>query len=156
MVKHLPKMRETWVWSLGQEDPLEIWRRKWQPTPVLLPGKSHGRRSLVGHSLWGRKELDTTERLHFTFSDIYIYSYSCFLLVSICMECLFYPLTFSLCISLKLKWVSCRKPNPAYSWVFFFIHSITPCFLPGKVSLLTCKVIIDRFGHLVHYVLAAL
>ena len=37
------------------------WRRKSQPTPVFLPGKSHGRRSLVGYSLWGRKELDTTE-----------------------------------------------------------------------------------------------
>ena len=41
------------------------WRRKWHPTPVLLPGKSHGRRSLVGYSPWGRKESDTTERLHF-------------------------------------------------------------------------------------------
>ena len=43
-------------------------RRQWQPTPVLLPGKSHGRRSLVGCSLWGREELDTTEWLHFHFS----------------------------------------------------------------------------------------
>ena len=41
------------------------WRRKWQFTPVLLPGKSHGQRSLVGCSPWGHKELDTTERLHF-------------------------------------------------------------------------------------------
>ena len=43
-----------------------IWRRQWHPTPVLLPGKSHGQRSLVGCSPWGRWELDTTERLHFT------------------------------------------------------------------------------------------
>ena len=43
-------------------------RRQWHPTPVLLPGKSHGQRSLVGCSPWGRKELDTTERLHFHFS----------------------------------------------------------------------------------------
>ena len=43
-----------------------LWRRKWQPTPVLLPGKSHGQRSLVGYSPWGRKESDTTEQLHFT------------------------------------------------------------------------------------------
>ena len=42
------------------------WRRKWQPTPVLLPGESHGGRSLVGCSPWGLKELDMTERLHFT------------------------------------------------------------------------------------------
>ena len=43
-------------------------RRQWHPTPVLLPGKSHGWRSLLGCSPWGRKELDTTERLHFHFS----------------------------------------------------------------------------------------
>ena len=36
------------------------WRRKWQPTLVVLPGKSHGQRSLVGHRRWGHKELDTT------------------------------------------------------------------------------------------------
>ena len=40
------------------------WRRKWQSTPVFLPGESHGRRSLVGYSPQGHKELDTTERLH--------------------------------------------------------------------------------------------
>ena len=41
--------------------------RQWQPTPGLLPGKSHGRRSLVGCSPWGCYESDTTERLHFHF-----------------------------------------------------------------------------------------
>ena len=41
-----------------------LWRRKWQPTPALLPGKSHGWRSLIGYSPWGRKESDTTERLN--------------------------------------------------------------------------------------------
>ena len=45
-----------------------IRRRQWQPTPVLLPGKSHGSRSLVGCSPWGRWESDRTERLHFHFS----------------------------------------------------------------------------------------
>ena len=43
-------------------------RRQWQPTPELLPGKSHGRRSLVGCSPWGREESDTTEQIHFHFS----------------------------------------------------------------------------------------
>ena len=43
-------------------------RRQWQPIPVLLPGKSHGWRSLVGCCLWGRIESDTTEQLHFHFS----------------------------------------------------------------------------------------
>ena len=46
---------------------LAIRRRQWHPTPVLLPGKSHGRRSLEGCSPWGRGGLDTTERLHFHF-----------------------------------------------------------------------------------------
>ena len=39
------------------------WRRKWQPTPVFLPGEPHGQRNLVVYSPWGRKESDTTERL---------------------------------------------------------------------------------------------
>ena len=59
-------------WLLGQST---VWwdrgkrrRRQWQPTPVLLPGKSHGRRSLVGCSPWGCEESDTTEQLHFHFS----------------------------------------------------------------------------------------
>ena len=44
------------------------WRRQWHRPPVLLPGKSHGQRSLVGCSPWGHQESDTTERLHFHFS----------------------------------------------------------------------------------------
>ena len=61
-VKRLPTMRETWVQSLGWEDLLE---KEMQPTPVFWPGKSHGRRNLVGYNPWGRKELDTTEHFHF-------------------------------------------------------------------------------------------
>ena len=45
-----------------------LWRGQWHPTPVLLPGKSHGWRSLVGCSPWGLEESDMTERLHFHFS----------------------------------------------------------------------------------------
>ena len=45
-----------WVWKIP-------WRGPWQPTPVFLPGESHGQRSLVGYSPWGGKELDMTERL---------------------------------------------------------------------------------------------
>ena len=44
------------------------WRRQWHPTPVLLPGKSHGQRRLVGCSPWGRAESDMSEQLHFQFS----------------------------------------------------------------------------------------
>ena len=63
MVKDLPAMQETWVPSVGQKIP---WRRAWQPTPVFLPREFHGQRSLVGYSLWDRKESDTTERLTHT------------------------------------------------------------------------------------------
>ena len=45
-----------------------FWRRQWHPTPVLLPGKSHGWKSMVGCSPWGLKEFNTTEQLHFHFS----------------------------------------------------------------------------------------
>ena len=58
LVMHLPTMWETWVQDLSQEDPLE---KEWQPTPVSLPGKSHGQRNLVDFSPWGRKELGMTE-----------------------------------------------------------------------------------------------
>ena len=47
---------------------MSLRRRQWHPTPVLLPGKSHGWRSLVGCSPWGLQESDTTERLHVHFS----------------------------------------------------------------------------------------
>ena len=46
----------------------KVWRRRWQPTPVLLPGKSHGWRSLVGCSPWGREELGQTRLSDFTFT----------------------------------------------------------------------------------------
>ena len=58
------------------------WRRKWQSTPVLLPGKSHGQRSLVGYSPWGRKESDTTEQIHFVYFYLYRFIHSFFLNVA--------------------------------------------------------------------------
>ena len=60
---HLPmqEMQETWVRSLGQGHPFDpwvrkaLWSRKWQPTPVFLPGKFHGQRSLASYSPWGHR-----------------------------------------------------------------------------------------------------
>ena len=65
MVKNLPAMQVTQVSSMGQED--LTWRREGQPTPVFLPGESHGMRSLAGYSPWSHKEWDTTEQLTLTF-----------------------------------------------------------------------------------------
>ena len=54
MVKNLPVFRrcgfDSWVRKI-------LWRRKWQPTPIFLPGKSHGQRSLLGYSPWGYKRV---------------------------------------------------------------------------------------------------
>ena len=51
-----PGSEETWVGKIS-------WRREWLPTPVFLPGESHGQGSLVGYSPWGRRESDTTDQL---------------------------------------------------------------------------------------------
>jgi len=60
IVKNLPVMQETgfnpWVRKIP-------WKRKWQPTPVFLPGQFHEQRSMAGYSPWGRKESDTTKQL---------------------------------------------------------------------------------------------
>ena len=63
MVKRLPTMQETRVQSLGREDLLE---KEMATHSSVLAWKIHGQRSLLGYSPWGRKELDTTERLHST------------------------------------------------------------------------------------------
>ena len=61
------RVRHDWATSLSVFTFMH-WRRKWHPTPVLLSGKSHGRRSLEGCSPWGRWGSDTTERPHFHFT----------------------------------------------------------------------------------------
>ena len=58
MVKNLPAMQETWIFSPWvRKTP---WRREWLPTPVFLPGEFHGQMSLEDYSPWGRKESDMT------------------------------------------------------------------------------------------------
>ena len=64
-VKNLPAMQEMWVQFLGWEDPLE--KGMTIPTPVSLPGESHGQRSLMGYSPWNHKKSDMTERLTLQF-----------------------------------------------------------------------------------------
>ena len=74
-LKRLPVMQKTWVRSLGQEDPME--KEVATHSSILenpMDGESHGWRSLVGYSPWCRKELDTTERLHFHFQRIHMES----------------------------------------------------------------------------------
>ena len=71
MVKNLPVMQESQVQSWARKI---LWRRKWLPTPVLLPGKCHGQKSLAGYSPWGCKETGRTEQLTHTHKLV---QYSC-------------------------------------------------------------------------------
>ena len=63
-------VQETWVPSLGQENPL---KKEMAIIPVFLPGKSHGQRSLVGYGSWGHKELDMIEATDHTYDAIKIF-----------------------------------------------------------------------------------
>ena len=75
VVKNLPAMQETGFDSWVGKIP---WRRKWQSTPVFLPGKSHRQRNLVSYSPWSLKESDTTEGLKHTYkwlSDQHTHAY---------------------------------------------------------------------------------
>ena len=104
MVKNLPTVWETWVRSLGQEVP---WRRAWQTSPVFLPGKSHGQRSLAGYSPWGSKESDTTEELSPSFTS--------FILFFICFNWRLITLQYCSGFCHPLTWIShgCTcVPNP--------------------------------------------
>ena len=57
MVKNPPAMQETWFYPWFKKMP---WRRKWQPTPIFLPGEFYGQRSRAGYSPWGCRESDMT------------------------------------------------------------------------------------------------
>ena len=121
-VKNLPTVQETWVRSPGWEDPLE----KWQPTPVSLPRKSHGQKSLVGCSPWGRKESGTTEWLTLTYSK-YL--------------CSFCGLFFFFFLPLVLKIPHTSKVNRLAH--FPLIHYI--CF--QKFLIFVCHLISDLHVH---------
>ena len=69
LVKNPPAMQDTWVQSLGWEDAL---RRKWQPTPVFLPGEFHGRGALWA-TIHGVTESETTERLSFSLDNTILF-----------------------------------------------------------------------------------
>ena len=123
----------------GSFSPLEIYtsnpffrRRQWQPTLVLLPGKSHGQRSLVRCSPWGHKELDTTERLHFYFSlsctgegNGNPLQYSC--LENPRDRGAWWAAVYGVAQSwTRLKWLSSSSSNPffAHLWIDFLMSSL--------------------------------
>ena len=92
MVKNAPAVQETWVQFL-----LLPWRRQWLPTPVFLPGKSHGHRSLVGYSPWGSQRVRhdwATKHIHTKFMQIFFRMFlkvwnplKCFLVLFVSFGC---------------------------------------------------------------------
>ena len=74
------------------------WRRKWQPTPVFLPGEFHGQRSLAGYSPPGHKESDATEQLHFLSSVNHKCTYIPSLLLLTTPTCFLNLIDFSNCL----------------------------------------------------------
>ena len=114
MVKNLPAMQETrdpWVGKVS-------WRRKWPPTPVFLPGKFHGMRSLAGYSLWGCKELGTTGGL--TLSPLILSS-----LLFLDLEMMTYFSWLWINFSLQLADISLDAGH----WEHFSVESIVLFFL---------------------------
>ena len=95
-VKNPPAMQETrvslWVGKIP-------WRREWQPTPVFLPGGSHGWRSLVGYSSWDGKESDTTERLTLHFP-------------SRCLRTALTEQSNGVCTGSQKQPTACSQPSP--------------------------------------------
>ena len=89
------------------------WRRKWQPTPVLLPEKSHGRRSLVGYGPWSRKELDMTGETSLVVSIIHtvLKQYRCLSSLS-CMRYVYHAMRASL-VAQRVK----HLPTMQETWV---------------------------------------
>ena len=61
--------RETKLWNTH----IKCWRRKWQPTPVFLPGKSHGQRNLVGYSPWGQKKKESNTTKHIKYAPLEVW-----------------------------------------------------------------------------------
>ena len=93
------------------------WSRKWQPTPVFLPGKSYRQRSLVGYSPWGRKESDMTERLHLTLVENYLDFNNCsHLVLAVCFYICNYIMNF------VSKWIR----HLSYKWLFMLLQFPLP------------------------------
>ena len=115
-------------------------RRQWHPTPVLLPGKSHGWRSLVGCNTWGRQESDMTERLYFHFSLSCIGDGNGNPLQYSCLEnprdwgawwAAIYGITQS-----RVKWLSSSSANSyPLTWCYLTISSSATPLLYNKIYL---------------------
>ena len=105
------------------------WKRKWQPTPVFLPGKSHKQRSLVGYSPWGHKESVTTERLHFLsfYLPLPMSTYFCLAsVVGLMQKSISWPSLVEADLSFVTAWIlsSVKFPGPQSGTEYFSVYSL--------------------------------
>ena len=144
MVKNLPAMQETcdpWVGKVS-------WGRKWLPTPVFLPGKFHGQRSLAGYSLWGCSELGTTEGL--TLSPLILSS-----LLFLDLEMMTFFSWLWINFSLQLAdisldaghWEHFSVESIVLFFLFFYffkfcLQNVWICFASQLICLLTCLILL--------------
>ena len=125
------------------------WRRKWQPTPVFLPGKSQGQRGLVGYSPWGHKESDMTKQLTFSlsrgerlgfnnfgFRDNYISSY---------LFSFWWCRGAAINIPSKVKW-SCSVVSEGEKWGIRYSNAALQVWMEGSEEL-GIRVAGLRIGH---------
>ena len=111
-----------------------IWRRKWQPTPLFLPGNFHWQRSLEDYSPWGRKELDMTELLN-TYAQALTHVYTCETIPSVRMvDISIIPPNFLLPHS---------NPSLLPLPTFPFFKQLLICFLSIEISLYFIKIYIN-------------
>ena len=116
------------VKQIAEEDMKIPWRRKWQPTPIYLPGKFHAQKSLVGYSPWGCTELDTNERLNNNNSNNGKNLLGCFHSLKVHQTLL---LLYS-----SSSW------NQMRHILFYIIGVASSCFCPIEVMIVIMKLII--------------
>ena len=99
------------------------WRREWLPTPVFLPGVSHGQRGLAGYSPWGHKESDTTEQLTLSPSLFHVPDRQPYWLVLLGSHYIYTPCHVTLLFSPTMEWAVCLSP-----WLWAPFQDVSKCY----------------------------
>ena len=115
-----PSSKKT-LWHIGKMNIYVLfWRRKWQPTPVLLPGKFHGWRSRVGYNPWSHKESDMTEQLHFSY--VYIHTHTHTYIYNVVFSKL--NLVFISLLGREQTWDNAEKKHRLFWHIHWMVLSI--------------------------------
>ena len=123
-----------------------LWKRKWQPALVFLPGESHGQRNLAGYSPWGHKELDMTEQPS---THKYINNFLCYTMGLCCLSIL--------SIYANCKFLIHSSPSFSLPWQPVYSLGLSVCFCFAKWSEVkvtqSCLTLCDPMDYTVHGIL---